>query len=149
MPNELGSDRRDGKMVGRLKISKQAEAVRRIFMDLEEDAKKIKTCWLCDSQLSAIKSAHQGHFRGNHKPECPFEKLAIAGEECIIVRHGDQQTRQAAEKVLSERIDSLLAAMTEEIVPTCPFPICGYSFEIGHRLECPLNRLKSASGHPA
>ena len=134
-------------MVGRLKISKQAEAVRRIFMDLEEDAKKIKTCWLCGSPWSTIKLAHQGYFRGNHKPECPFEKLAIAGEECIIVRNGDQQARDAAERVLSERIDALFAAMTKEAVPICPFPICEYSFESGHRLECPFNRLKNARRH--
>lgn len=134
-------------MVGRLKISRQAEAVRQIFMDFEKDAKKIKTCWFCGSPWSTIKLANQGHLSGNHKPECPFEKLAIAAEECIIVRKHDQQAKHASEKVLSEKIDALFTAMTKEAVPTCPFPICRYSFEMGHRLECPLNGLKNARGH--
>ena len=136
-------------MVGRLKISRQAEAVRQIFMDFEENAKKIKSCWFCGSPWTTIKLAHQGHFTGNHEPECPFEKLAIAGEECLVVRNDDQQARQDAERALSESIDGLLAAMTKEVVPIWPFPICGYSFEMGHRLGCPLNRLKNARGHAA
>src|ERR1019366_7944166 len=74
-------------MVGRLKISPQAEAVRQLFMALEENAKRIKTCWFCASQLSRLKLANQGHLSGNHKPGCVFEELATAGEHCIIVRH--------------------------------------------------------------
>jgi hypothetical protein len=31
-------------MVGRIKISTQADAARHLFMDLEKDAKKIKRC---------------------------------------------------------------------------------------------------------
>lgn len=131
-------------MVGRLKISRQAQAVREIFMDLEKNAKRIKTCWFCGSAFSSIKLANKGYFSGNHKPDCPFEKLATAGEKCIIVRNDDQQDKQAAEKALSESIGTFFAAMTKEVVPNCPFPICDYPFELGHRLECPFNRLRHA-----
>lgn len=129
-------------MVGRLKISGQAEAVKHIFMFLEKNAKTIETCWFCGNQLPETKLANQGHLTGNHRPGCPFEKLAAAGEECIIARNDDQQTKQAAEELLSQRIDNLFAAMTEEVVPICPFPVCRYPFELGHRLECPFTALQ-------
>ena len=132
--------------MGRLKISPQAEAVRQLFMALEENAKRIKTCWFRASQLSRLKLANQGHLSGNHKPGCVFEELATAGEHCIIVRHDDQQVKEIAEKRLCESIDALFAAMTKESAPNCPFPICQYPFKLGHKLECPFNALRSARG---
>lgn len=131
-------------MVGKLKISSQGEAVRQLFIALEKNAKKIKTCWFCDSPLPELKLANQGYLTGNHKPGCPFEELATVGEQCIIVRHDDSQTKATAEKNMGEKIDALFAAMTKENTPKCPFPICQYPFELGHRLECPLNSLRNA-----
>ncbi len=46
-------------MVGRINISAQAEAARQLFMSLERDAKKIKTCWFCGFTLPTSKLA--GH----------------------------------------------------------------------------------------
>jgi|SRR5579864_3248627 len=128
-------------MVGKLKISSQAEAVRQLFMALEKDAKQIKTCWLCRSQLPQLKLANQGHLTGNHERGCPFEELAAAGEQCIKVRKDEPGIRQAAERVLAEKIEHLFATMTKKNAPICPFPICEYPFD-GHRLECPLSALR-------
>jgi len=115
-------------------------------MVLEKNATKIGACWFCGSTLPDLKLANQGHLTGNHKPDCPFEGLAVAGEQCIIVRNDGLQTKDMMEKALSARIDALFAAMTKESVPICPFSVCGYPFELGHRLECPFSALRSARG---
>jgi hypothetical protein len=125
-------------MVGRIKISRQADATRHLFMDLEKNAKKIKTCWFCGFDLSVMKLANQGYLAGNHDAACPFEPLAIAAENCIKLRDSsDEQTKAAAEKSLAEKISDLLKAM---MARTCPFPICHYTS--GHRLECPFHSFE-------
>jgi hypothetical protein len=131
-------------MVGKLKISSQAEAVRQLFMALEKYAKRIKTCWFCGVQLPELKVANQGYLTGSHNSDCPLEELAAAGEQCIIVRKDGPDSKQAAEKTLAEGVERLFAAMTRENAPICPFPICEYPFDLGHRLECPLSALRKA-----
>jgi hypothetical protein len=78
-------------VVGKLNISPQADAVRHLFMGLEEKAKKIKSCWLCGSPLSTLKLANQGHLSRNHETDCPFEEVALAAEECIKWRDEKQR----------------------------------------------------------
>jgi hypothetical protein len=130
-------------MVGRLNISAQADAVRHLFMAFEKDARKIDACCFCGSPWPTMKFANQGHLTGNHKSSCPFEQLADAGEQCIVLReYGSPTEKEAAEKLLSEKIDGVLAAMAN--VSVCPFPVCKYSSTQGHRLECPFNRFKRA-----
>jgi hypothetical protein len=131
-------------MVGRLKISHQAEQVRQLFMEFEKAAKKIQRCFFCGGRWSHLKQANQGHLRGDHKAECPFAELAEAGERCIIVRDDSEEIKRKAEKELSDKIDALFAKMTKEVVPDCPFPACRYPFDLGHRLECPFRFLKDA-----
>jgi hypothetical protein len=128
-------------MVGRINISAEAEAVRQLFMSLERDAKKIKTCWFCGFTLPTSKLANQGYLTGNHGPHCPLEGLASGAEQCIMARKDTDDVKQAAEKVLRDRISNFFAAMTREAVPDCPFPVCKYPFDLGHRLECPLKPL--------
>lgn len=128
-------------MVGRINISAQAEAARQLFMSLERDAKKIKTCWFCGFTLPTSKLANQGYLTGNHAPHCPLERLASAAEQCIMARKDADDVKQAAEKVLTDRIAYFFAAMTKESVPDCPFPVCKYPFDLGHRLECPMKPL--------
>jgi hypothetical protein len=121
-----------------MNISGQADAVRHLFMALEQDAKKIKSCPLCDSDLPAMKLANQGYLTGNHSQECPFEQLAEAGELCIKLRDDDNRVaKDEAERALSEQIVQLFDAMGD--VP-CPFPVCGYTS--GHRMQCPFSRLE-------
>ena len=85
--------------------------------------------------------AHQWYLTGNHSPNCPLELLAVAGEKCWFFRDESPQEKQDAENSLSGRIDALLAAMKN--VPKCPFPVCQYPSELGHRLECPFHGLRS------
>ncbi len=66
-------------MVGRINISAEAEAVRQLFMSLERDAKKIKTCWFCGFTLPTSKLANQGYLTGNHAPHCPLERSEDIG----------------------------------------------------------------------
>ncbi len=123
-------------------ISRQANAVRHLFMELESVAKKIGACWFCGKPLPIMKFAYRGHLKGNHKSGCPFEELAIAGEKCIILRNdSDDEAKQAAEHELSAKISALFSAMTQEAVPRCPFPVCQYSWD-RHRLECPFRAFK-------
>ena len=125
-------------MVGRIKISRQADAVRHLFMALEKDAEKIKNCWFCGSALPTMKLANQGYLAENHHATCPFESLAIAAESCIKLRDsGDGSAKVAAEKALAEQIGHLVKAMEGH---TCPFPDCKYT--TGHRLECPFQSFK-------
>ena len=132
-------------MVGKLRISEQTEAVRQLFMEFEKNAKRIGTCCFCGSSWPAMKLAHQGHLTGNHQVNCPFEQLAAAGAKCIVLRsEGNQTEKNSAEGVLTERIEALFAAMSESTVPVCMFPICKYPHALGHRLQCPFNRLRSA-----
>ena|SRR5579872_5196597 len=131
-------------MVGRIKISRQADAVRHLFMDLEKNAKSIKTCWFCGSNLPTMRLANQGFLRGNHGTDCPFENLAVAGELCIKLRDSDDlSAKEAAETALIVNIKNFLEAMTarEDI---CPFPVCEYSS--GHRLECPIHSFERDAG---
>jgi hypothetical protein len=90
-----------------------------------------------------MKFAHKGYLTGNHKDNCPFEMLAAAGQECIVLRdRGTAPQKAAAEEHLSEKIGDLRAAMTK--IAVCPFPVCKYNSGHGHRLECPFNELESA-----
>jgi hypothetical protein len=125
-------------MVGRIKISSQADGVRHLFMALEQDAKKIKECWFCGSKLPQMKRANQGHMTGNHSSSCTLEELARACERCIMVREDDDETMQAAENILAESIDDLFDMM-EDV--RCPFPICNY-LPGRHRLECRFSSLE-------
>jgi hypothetical protein len=131
-------------MVGRIKISVQAERVRQLFMEFEKAAKKIKTCCFCGAPWPSMKFANQGYLKGNHAKGCPFEDLAEAGEQCIITRHDSQQLKDQAEKNLSEKVGALFARLTEDVVPTCPFPDCNYPFQLGHRMGCPLGSLRAS-----
>jgi hypothetical protein len=126
-------------MVGRIKISTQADAVRHLFMALEKDARQIKDCWFCGSPLSTMKLANQGSLAGNHRNSCPFEELAAAAEHCIHLRNSGDLERQAAESALTASISNFLNAMAASKLP-CPFPICRYSS--GHRLECPFHAFE-------
>src|SRR5208337_4726205 len=67
-------------MVGRLKISVRADAVRQLFMALEGDAKQIGTCWFCGDKLPTVRTAHRGKLTGNHRLHCPFEALGEAAQ---------------------------------------------------------------------
>jgi hypothetical protein len=111
-------------------------------MALEDNANEIGECWLCEYPISNIKTANQGHVTGNHRDDCPLEQLAAALEKCIVVRHENLAVREMAEKALVERVDALRGSMTELNTPRCPFPVCQYSFAMGHRLECPFNSLR-------
>jgi|HubBroStandDraft_1064217.scaffolds.fasta_scaffold561776_2 hypothetical protein len=125
-------------MVGRINISRQADAVRHLFMALERDVRKIKTCWFCQSALPTMKFANKGHLKGNHLAECPFERLALAAEHCIKLRDGDDEAEKGgAETALAAEIAHLLGKMGEH---TCPFQICQY--DSGHRLECPFHAFE-------
>lgn len=129
-----------------MKISRQADAVRHLFMELESVAKQIGACCFCGERLPTMKFAHRGHLKGNHKNGCPFEELAIAGEECIKLRNdSDEEAKQAAEHELSAKISALFSAMTQEAVPRCPFPVCQYPWD-RHRLECPFHAFKRDAG---
>jgi hypothetical protein len=125
-------------MVGRIKISSQADGVRHLFMALEQDAKKIKECWFCGSKLPQMKRANQGYMTGNHSSSCPLEELARAGERCIMVREDDDDTKKAAENLLKDSIDDLFTMM-EDL--RCPFPVCDYPLG-RHRAECPFSALQ-------
>jgi hypothetical protein len=130
-------------VVGKLKISSQADAVRHLFMALEKKAKKIKLCWLCRSPLSPLKLANQGHLSGNHKPNCPFEELAGIAEDCIKARLDEQRARENAGR-LSEKIDALLAANAQ----FCPCPICECPLDLEHNYGCPFRTLSEFRGTP-
>jgi hypothetical protein len=123
------------KVVGKLNISPQADAVRHLFMGLEKKAKKIKSCWLCGSALSILKLANQGYLSRNHKPNCPFEEVALAAEECIKWRD-EKQHAQEREKRLSEKIDALLTANA-----TIRCPLCDHGFAGEHAYGCPFRDL--------
>ena len=130
-------------MVGRLRISHEAKAVRHFFIALEKNATKIKTCWFCGHELPTHKLANQGHLSGNHAPDCPLEKLATATEQCITLRHRDDEAaKQDAQNALLQSIEDFYAAMTEQVMPKCPFPVCRYAFEMGHRLGCPFHAFE-------
>lgn len=132
-------------MVGRINISGRADAVRHLFMDFEKNAKRIGTCCFCHSPWPQMKLANQGYLTGHHKSGCPFEELAAAAEQCIVLRdQGTQSEKGAAERLLTEKTDGLFAAMTEDVVADCIFPVCKYPHALGHRLECPFNRLRGA-----
>jgi hypothetical protein len=91
--------------MAKLKISNQAQGVIKLFMALEKAAEKMKTCCLCGSPFPTMKLANQGHLTGNHDANCPFEHLANAAEQCIILRDDpDEAAKQAAEQNLSSRI---------------------------------------------
>lgn len=128
-------------MVGKLNISSEADAVRHLFMALEKNARRLRSCWLCNSPLSAQKLAHQGHLSGNHRPNCPFEELAGAAEECIKARHEEQQA-QEYERRLSKKVDALLAANAQ----FCPCPICECPFDLKHEQGCPFRTLSELRG---
>jgi hypothetical protein len=137
-----------GLNMAKRKTSNQAQGVIKLFMALEKAAKEMKTCCLCGSPLPTTKLANQGHLTGNHDANCPFEHLAHAAEQCIILRDDpDEKAKQAAEQNLSSRINALFAAMTEQTVPRCPFPVCDYPSHQGHRLQCPFTALKHARAH--
>jgi hypothetical protein len=130
-------------MVGRINISRQADAVRHLFMALEKSAKKIGSCWFCGTPLSTMKLANQGYLKGNHTAECLLGQLADAGETCIKLRDvGTDSEKAAAEQALEHKITDLLHAMkTHE----CPFPVCEYSS--GHRVECPFHAFERDTGN--
>jgi hypothetical protein len=109
-------------------------------MAFEKDANKIGKCCFCRVPWSPVKLANQGYLSRDHKPGCPFKELGDAAEQCIVVRNDEQPDRETAEKILAEKIDALFSAMTEEIVPECPFPVCRYSSQMGHRLELSIER---------
>jgi hypothetical protein len=127
-------------VVGKLNISPQADAVRHLFMGLEKKARKIKSCWHCDSALSTLKLANQGHLSGNHKPNCPFEEVARAAEECIKARYDEQQIREH-ETRLSEKVAALLEANAQ----VSPCPLCDSGFAGEHAYECPFHDLSSGA----
>jgi len=118
-------------MVGRMKISKQAEEVRQLFMALEQKAKKIQTCWFCRLPLTRLKLANQGMLTENHAADCPFEKLALAAQDCIAYRREADPVREA---VLAERMKEFSAAM--KIISTCP--LCESDTRLGHEIGCEL-----------
>lgn len=126
-------------MVGKLNLSPKADAVRHLFMGLEQNAKKIKLCWLCGSALPILKLANQGFLSGNHKPNCPFEEVALAAEECIKWRD-EKQHAQEREKRLSEKTDALLAANA-----TIRCPLCDPGFSGEHAYGCPFRDLSYGS----
>jgi len=137
-----------GLNMAKRKTINQAQGVIKLFMALEKAAKEMKTCCLCGSPLPTTKLANQGHLTGNHDANCPFEHLAHAAEQCIILRGDpDEKAKQAAEQNLSSRINALFVAMTEQTVPRCPFPVCDYPSHQGHRLQCPFTALKHARAH--
>lgn len=122
-------------MVGKLNISPQADAVRHLFIGLEKNAKKIKSCWLCGSTLSIPKLANQGYLSGNHKPNCPFEEVALAAEECIKWRD-EKQHAQDRETRLTEKMDALRTANA-----TIRCPLCESKFAGEHAYGCPFRDL--------
>lgn len=125
-------------MVGRINISRRAEAVRQLFMSLEQHAKKLKTCWLCGAALSTIKIANQGHLSGNHAPHCVFERLALAGEKSIIARDESDAAKQIAENELAQRVEEFSIAI--ESIDKCP--LCQNHIRMGHQIGCALKGIQ-------
>ena len=105
-------------------------------MALEQKAKKIKTCWFCGSPLSDVKLANKGYLAGNHRGDCPFEKVAIAAEECIANRKESDPAREAK---LAGRIKEFSAAMTN--VSECP--LCESDIGVGHEIGCELRPFRA------
>jgi hypothetical protein len=118
-------------MVGRLKTSKGAENARQLFMALEKKAKKIKTCWFCGFPVESLKLANQGMLTGNHRADCPFERLAAAAQDCIAYRHEANPEREV---LLAERSKEFSAAM--KTVSKCP--LCESDIVLGHEYGCGL-----------
>ena len=130
-------------MVGKLRISPRADAVRHLFMEFEKHGKKLRPCPFCGAAWPTLRLANRGHLTGNHELSCPFEQIAEAVEKCIILRdEDDAHAKAVAEENLGSKIASLLSGLTKEVMPECLFPVCQYSHDLGHRLECPLRRFQ-------